>query len=77
MSWSIVFFNERVEAGIANMTAGFVARFIRYTERMESVGPDLGLPHTKAMGEGLFELRLKGTKGLRVYFFAPWWGGGL
>ena len=46
------------------MPAGFVARFLRYAERMELYGPDLGMPHTRAMSEGLFELRLKAAEGL-------------
>ena len=51
------------------MPAGFVARFIRYAERMEIYGPDLGLPHTRAMGDGLFELRLKAGEGIARVFF--------
>jgi phage-related protein len=31
---------------------------------MELYGPDLGMPHTRAMGKGLFELRLKAKEGL-------------
>lgn len=31
---------------------------------MEIYGPDLGMPHTRAMGEGLFELRLKASEGI-------------
>jgi len=31
---------------------------------MELYGPDLGMPHTRAMGDGLFELRLKAAEGL-------------
>jgi phage-related protein len=31
---------------------------------MEIYGPDLGMPHTRAMGEGLFELRLKAMEGI-------------
>jgi len=31
---------------------------------MEHYGPDLGMPHTKAMGDGLFELRLKAGEGI-------------
>jgi phage-related protein len=31
---------------------------------MEIYGPDLGMPHTRAMGAGLFELRLKATEGI-------------
>jgi len=27
-------------------------------------GPDLGMPHTRAMGGGLFELRLKAAEGI-------------
>ena len=51
------------------MPAGLVARFLRYAERMERYGPDLGMPHTRAMGEGLFELRLKVAEGiLRVFY---------
>jgi phage-related protein len=64
MSWSVVFYSDRVESGIAKMSPGFVARFVRYAERMEVYGPDLGLPHTKAMGDGLFELRLKAGEGI-------------
>jgi len=31
---------------------------------MEIYGPDLGMPHTRAMGQGLFELRLKAAEGV-------------
>ena len=51
------------------MPAGFVARFIRYAERMEVYGPDLGMPHTRAMGDGLFELRLKAAEGIARVFY--------
>ena len=45
MGWSVTFYSERVETDIAKMPAGLVARFIRYAERMETFGPDLGMPH--------------------------------
>ena len=32
-------------------------------------GPNLGEPHTKAFGDGLFELRLKGAEGIARMFF--------
>ena len=51
------------------MPAGFVARFLRYSERMELFGPDLGMPHTRAMGDGLFELRLKAAEGIARVFY--------
>ena len=69
MSWSVVFYGDQVESDIANMSPGFVARFVRYAERMEIYGPDLGMPHTKAMGDGLFELRLKAGEGIARVFY--------
>lgn len=36
---------------------------------MVVLGPNLGEPHTKAFGEGLFELRLKGAEGIARVFF--------
>lgn len=51
------------------MPAGFLARYLRYTDRMEVFGPDLGMPHTRAMGEGLFELRLKAGEGIARVFY--------
>lgn len=51
------------------MPAGLVARFVRYGERMETYGPDLGMPHTRSMGDGLFELRLKAAEGIARVFY--------
>jgi len=64
VTWTIIFYSARVEAEIQALPAGLLARFIRYAERMEMYGPDLGMPHTRAMGEGLFELRLKAGEGI-------------
>ena len=64
MTWKVSFFSRRLEGEILALPAGFVARFLRYAERMEHYGPDLGMPHTRAMGQGLFELRLKAAEAI-------------
>ena len=69
MAWTVTFFNDRVESDILTLAPGFVARFIRYAERMELFGPDLGMPHTRAMGGGLFELRIKAAEGIARIFY--------
>jgi phage-related protein len=69
MTWSVRFFDRRLEASILALPAGFVARLLRYAERMEVHGPDLGMPHTRAMGQGLFELRLKSAEGIARVFY--------
>ena len=69
MAWSVTFYNDRLEAEIAALAPGFLARFIKYAERMELFGPDLGMPHTRAMGGGLFELRIKAAEGIARVFY--------
>ena len=69
MNWTVTFYSDRVEAEILAFPAGFLARFIRYAEKIEHYGPDLGMPHTKAMGDGLFELRLKAPEGIARVFY--------
>ena len=51
------------------MPADFLGRYLRYSDSMEIYGQDLGMPHTRTMGEGLFELRLKVTQGVTRVFF--------
>ncbi len=45
------------------------ARFVALTDRMMQVGPDLGMPHTRAMGNGLFEIRIKAEEGIARVFY--------
>jgi phage-related protein len=67
--WVVEFFSPRVEAEILAMPAGLLARFVRYAERLETFRPDLGMPHTRAMGRGLLELRLRGSEGIGRVFY--------
>lgn len=76
MAWTVSFYSQRVENGILALPAGLVARFLRYAQRMEAFGPDLGMPHTRAMGGGLFELRLKAAEESRASSIARSWIGG-
>lgn len=69
MNWKVTFYSPRLEEEILQLPAGFLARFVRYAERMEVYGPDLGMPHTRAMGHGLFELRLKAAEGIARVFY--------
>lgn len=67
--WAVTFYSQRVEDEILTLPAGILARFLRYAERMESYGPDLGMPHTRAMGGGIFELRIKAAEGIARVFY--------
>ena len=69
MTWTITYYDSSVQEEILTMPAGFLGRYLRYADRMEVYGPDLGMPHTRAMGAGLFELRLKSAEGIARVFF--------
>lgn len=69
MSYQIVFFNLDVQSSIAKWPLGISASFVRIAEAMVVAGPNLGLPYTRAMGDGLFEIRAKGKEGIGRAFF--------
>ncbi len=64
MTYSIVYYSEKVQEDVLALPDTLQARFIVLTARMIEHGPNLGLPHTDAIGGGLFELRLKGAEGI-------------
>ena len=64
MNYIIEFFNESVEAEIMMWPSGIRASFTRIAESMNEYGPNLGLPYTRALREGLFEIRPKGREGI-------------
>ncbi|HVS36263.1 MAG TPA: type II toxin-antitoxin system RelE/ParE family toxin [Gemmataceae bacterium] len=69
MDWEIVYYDDGVQGVILAFPPGLQARYIHLTERMLAFGSDLGMPHTRAMGKGLFELRMKGKEGIARVFF--------
>jgi len=69
MNYTLEFFAPEVKADILAWPVGIRAGFFRIADRMREFGPDLGLPYTKAMGGGLFEIRAKGTEGIGRAFF--------
>jgi len=56
MNWTVSYFNERVQREINEWPVGIYADYLR-------------LPHSRAMGEGLFELRCKGSEGIGRAFY--------
>jgi phage-related protein len=61
--------SDRVQADILALPDTLAARYLFLTRRMLAIGPNLGEPHTKAVKDGLFELRLKGQEGIARVFY--------
>ncbi len=69
MEWNLEYYSEDVEESILSLPDGLLARYLRLTDLMIEFGPNLGLPHTKAIKGGLFELRVKSKEGIvRVFY---------
>jgi len=69
VGWTLNFYNERVRKDLVSWPAGIYANFLRLAGLMEQHGADLRLPHSRAMGDGLFELRCKGSEGIGRAFY--------
>ena len=69
MYWEIEYHDQKLQAEVMALPGGILARYLHCTDRMLEFGPDLGLPHTRAMGTGLFELRLKSREGIGRVFY--------
>lgn len=69
MTWKIDYYNEDLQTKILRFPKSILARYVRLTDRMKEYGADLGMPHTKPLGTGLFELRLKGEEGIARIFY--------
>lgn len=67
--WDITFFNTRVEKQLESWPVGIYADFLRLSALMQVHGIDLRLPHSRAMGQGLFELRCRGKEGIGRVFY--------
>ncbi len=68
-TWTLSFYNAKVAAAVEAWPAGVRASFLRIADVMVEHGPDLGMPHTRAMGAGLFEVRAKGREGIGRAFY--------
>jgi len=64
MNYSIAYYSEAVQADVLALPPLLLARYVALSQRMQQHGANLGEPHSKALGGGLFELRLKAAEGI-------------
>ncbi len=67
--WDISYYSDKIFQGISCLPKRLLARYVAITDRMVEHGPDIGMPHTKALGTGLFEMRLKSQEGIARVFY--------
>jgi len=69
VSYTIEYFHSRVKTEIETWPDGILADFARIVELLMEFGPNLRMPHSRAMGDGLFELRPRGREGTGRVFY--------
>ena len=69
MNFTISYYNERVKQQVMLLPPGILADYIHLTDLMQNHGVNLQMPHSRAMGSGLFELRPKGKEGIGRVFY--------
>ena len=69
MAFEIQYFHERVYAEVQSWPVDVLADYARLVELLAEHGPSLRLPHSRASGDGLFELRPRGRSGIGRAFY--------
>lgn len=63
MDYQIEYFDPRVLRVIERWPTDLLADYARMVELLMAHGPDLRMPHSRSLGQGLFELRPRGRSG--------------
>lgn len=69
MAYKIDYFHVKVLLEIESWPVDVLADYTRIIELLIDYGPNLRLPHSRAMGQGLFELRPRGKSGIGRVFY--------
>ena len=69
MTYSIDYFHPNVLAEIEAWPIDILADYTRIVELLIDFGPNLRLPHSRAIGEGIFELRPHGKSAIGRAFY--------
>ena len=64
MRFIIDYYNARVLAEIESWPAGVLADYARLVELLIEHGPTVKMPHSKSLGQSMFELRPHGSEGI-------------
>ncbi len=57
-----------VEMFVEKLTPTEVAKLLHTVELLEQFGNMLGLPHSRHMGDGILELRVRGKREIRILY---------
>ena len=59
---------DQAESFLETLNPKELAKTIRTIELLETFGHELGMPHSRHLAGGLLELRIRGTRELRIFY---------
>ena len=60
--------NIQIEQFIESLEKQTIAKVLRTLDLLEKFGYELGMPHSKSLHKGLFELRIRGVQEVRLIY---------
>ncbi len=69
MNYFIEYFHALNQAEIESWPDGILADYARILELLMEFGPNLRMPHSRAMGGGVFEVRTRGREEIGRAFY--------
>lgn len=64
----VVIFNSKLEGFIRGLEKPTIAKALRMIDLLEKFAHRLGMPHSRAVGHGIFELRIRGVQEVRILY---------
>ncbi len=64
----IQFFDDKLGKFIRTLEKLTIAKVLRTIDLLERFGYQLEMPHSKKIGNGLFELRVRGAQEARIFY---------
>lgn len=72
MAWRVVTLDRNVDEELDTLPAGMRAKFVHIAEMLETFGPfQVREPYVKALGNKLFEIRMKSAEGIARAIYTP------
>ncbi len=72
MAWRVETLGETVERELDALPTDMRAKFVHIAELLEAFGPfHVREPYVKALGERLFEMRMRGREGIARAIYTP------
>lgn len=64
----IKFYDDSFERFVRSLEKQTVAKILHTLDLLEEFGPRLGMPHSRRVGNKLFELRIRGLQEVRLLY---------